>query len=114
MNLKRFAALWMLTVIFVTLPLKVCASGAEIVTGDPTVTAGTNFVGTTRTALPTFDVPAKAALLMARDTGEILYSKNSDDRLPIASITKVMTLLLTMEALDAGKIALTDLVPVSE
>ena len=63
---------------------------------------------------PDFDVPCKAAILISQDTGEILYEKNADQQLPIASITKVMTLLLTFEAIDQGKVSVEDLVPVSE
>ncbi len=51
---------------------------------------------------------------MDEDSGTVLYEKNADARRPIASITKVMTLLLTFEALEAGKISLDDFVPVSE
>lgn len=63
---------------------------------------------------PAFDVPCKAAMLISQDTGEILYQKNADQQLPIASITKVMTLILTLEALHAGKISMSDTVPVSQ
>lgn len=61
-----------------------------------------------------FDVPCAAAILVDEDSGTVLYEKNADVRRPIASITKVMTLLLTFEALEAGKISLDDFVPVSE
>ena len=61
-----------------------------------------------------FDLPCKAAILVDEDSGTVLYEKNADERRPIASITKVMTLLLTFEALEAGKIQLTDIVPISE
>ena len=61
-----------------------------------------------------FDVPCAAAVLIDEDSGTVLYEKNADERRPVASITKVMTLLLTFEALQAGKISLTDIVPVSE
>ena len=61
-----------------------------------------------------FDVPCAAAVLIDEDSGTVLYEKNADDRRPVASITKVMTLLLTFEALQEGKISLTDIVPVSE
>ena len=47
-------------------------------------------------------------------TGTVLYEKNADEALPPASVTKIMTLLLIMEALDSGKIALTDTVTASE
>ena len=61
-----------------------------------------------------FDVPCAAAILIDEDSGTVLYEKNADERRPIASITKVMTLLLTFEALEAGQIHLDDLVPISE
>ncbi len=59
-------------------------------------------------------LPCKAALLMSSDTGEVLYEHNADEELAMASITKVMTLLLTFEALEAGKIRMEDTVPVSK
>lgn len=55
-----------------------------------------------------FDVPCQAAILIDEDSGTVLYEKNADESRPIASITKIMTLLLTFEALEAGN------VPVSE
>ena len=57
---------------------------------------------------------AKSAILMEESTGNILYENNPDERLPIASVTKVMTMLLIMEAVDSGKINLDDMVTVSE
>ncbi|MGN0984469.1 MAG: D-alanyl-D-alanine carboxypeptidase family protein [Gemmiger sp.] len=61
-----------------------------------------------------FDLPCAAAILIDEDSGTVLYEKNADQQRPIASITKVMTLLLTFEALEEGKISLNDVVPVSE
>ena len=57
---------------------------------------------------------AKSAILMEESTGNILYESNPDERLPIASVTKVMTMLLIMEAVDSEKISLDDMVTVSE
>lgn len=54
-----------------------------------------------------------AALLMEKTTGQILYAQNEHDALPPASVTKIMTVLLTMEAIDSGRIALDDMVTVS-
>lgn len=54
-----------------------------------------------------------SAILMDAATGRVLYEKNADEALPPASVTKVMTLLLVMEAIESGKIALTDTVSVS-
>ena len=67
-------------------------------------------------AVPSVDLslPCRAALLMSSDTGEVLYESAADEQLPMASITKVMTLLLTFEALDVGKVTLKDSVPTSE
>ncbi len=57
---------------------------------------------------------AKAAVLMEEGSGQILYESNPDEQIPIASVTKVMTMLLIMEAVDSGKITLDDMVTVSE
>ncbi|ATH92246.1 D-alanyl-D-alanine carboxypeptidase family protein [Bacillus glycinifermentans] len=56
----------------------------------------------------------KSAVLIERDTGKIMYNKNSHEKLPPASMTKVMTMLLIMEALDEGKIKMKDKVRTSE
>ena len=60
------------------------------------------------------ELSAPSAILMEQSSGEILYEKNADEPLPPASVTKVMTMLLTMEAVDSGKIALDDIVTGSE
>lgn len=61
-----------------------------------------------------FDLPCQAAILVDLGTGTVLYEKNADEQRAIASITKVMTLLLAFQALEAGRVQLTDVVPVSE
>ena len=81
-------------------------------TGGTPETAEQN--GITPAGTDAFDLPCKAAILMDEDSGTVLYEKNADEQRPIASITKVMTLLLTFEALEQGKISLTEVVPVSE
>jgi D-alanyl-D-alanine carboxypeptidase (penicillin-binding protein 5/6) len=57
---------------------------------------------------------SSSAILLDASTGTIIYEKNSHDKLPPASITKIMTMLLTMEALENGKLKLTDPVRASE
>ena len=57
---------------------------------------------------------AKSAVLIEGNSGEIILEKNKDTELVPASITKIMTLTLIMEALEEGKIQLTDSVSVSE
>lgn len=56
----------------------------------------------------------KSAILIEASTGTVLYEKNADAAYPPASVTKIMTVLLTVEAIDSGKIGLNDKVPVSE
>ena len=60
------------------------------------------------------DLTVKAALLMDAHSGQIFYEKDIDEPLPIASISKLMTLVLVLEALDAEKIALSDVVTTSD
>lgn len=59
------------------------------------------------------EVNAKSAVLMEASTGEILMSKNAHEKVYPASVTKIMSLLLITEAIDQGKIALTDVVTAS-
>lgn len=73
----------------------------------------------TDTALPTGEsvgdaLPCTSAILMDAATGQVLFEQNADVALPPASVTKIMTLLLVMEAVESGKIALSDMVSVSE
>ena len=60
------------------------------------------------------NVDAKSALLIEPKSGKILYEKNIDEKFAPASVTKIMTMLLTMEAVDSGKITLQDKVTCSE
>ena len=76
--------------------------------------ASAETLSTGRFALPDFDVPCRAALLIDLSSGTVLYEKEPDTPMPIASITKVMTLLLTFEAIEAGKVSQQDTVPVSD
>ena len=59
-------------------------------------------------------ISSQAALLMEKKTGEILYAKNEHEPLEPASVTKIMTLLLTMEAIDSGALGYDDVVTASE
>ena len=59
------------------------------------------------------DLPAPSYVLMERSTGEVLLEHNAHERLRPASVTKVMTLLLIMEALDDGRIGWDDMVQTS-
>ena len=65
-------------------------------------------------AAPELDVAGKSAVLMDAATGTVLYEKNAHQPLAPASVTKVMTMLLIMEALDSGSIGWDDGVTASE
>ncbi len=60
-----------------------------------------------------FDINAKSAILIHANSGEIIYEKNSHEKLPLASVTKIMTMLLTMEAIESNQVSLSDVVTIS-
>lgn len=60
------------------------------------------------------DIKAKSAILMEVNTGKILYEQNADEHLPPASITKIMSLLLVMEAIERKDLSVEDVVSASE
>lgn len=91
--MKRITGI-ILTVAFVVSMLSVCAAAQEL----PDMKVEGN---------------AKSAVLMEASTGEILMSKNAHEKVYPASVTKIMSLLLITEAIDQGKIALTDVVTAS-
>ena len=62
----------------------------------------------------TLETPGKSALLMDMTTGTVLFEQNAHEKLAPASVTKVMTMLLIMEAVDSGSISWNDTVTVSE
>ena len=75
-------------------------------------TENTDNVNTQQTG--NVDISAPSALLMEVSTGKVLYEKNADEKLPPASVTKVMTMLLIFDAIESGEIKLEDNVTVSE
>ena len=76
---------------------------------DVTVTTSTPVVSTNN-----LELESGSAILIEQNSGKVLYEHNSHEQLRPASVTKVMTILLIMEALDSGKIALTDKIPCTE
>lgn len=60
------------------------------------------------------ELSCKSAILMEMSTGSVLYEMNADERLPEASITKIMTMLLVFEALDSGRLSFNEQVTCSE
>lgn len=73
-----------------------------------------NTITTVFAQTPDLSLQSKSALLMEPQTGTILYEQNSHEKLPPASVTKVMTLLLIYEAEEEGKFDWDDMVTVSE
>ena len=59
-------------------------------------------------------IESKSVILMEETSGTVLFEKNADEKREIASVTKVMTALLLMEQIDAGKIKYDDLITASE
>ena len=70
-------------------------------------------VSTATDAYPDLGLTCRSAILMEASTGTVLYAHNPDEALPPASVTKVMTLLLVMEAIDSGRLKYTDTVTAS-
>lgn len=70
----------------------------------------------TTSTIPSTDLQLESgsAILIEQNSGKILYEHNPHEQLRPASVTKVMSILLIMEALDSNKISLTDKVPCSE
>lgn len=60
------------------------------------------------------ETSAKSSILIEQSTGTIISEEESHTRLPMASMTKMMTLLIIMENIESGKIKLDDMVPISE
>ena len=98
--------------IFCVMPFSVSAT--EVATVYPYDIQVEDFWFSPASAEYVSDGDAKASLLMEFSTGKVLFSENETAHLPIASVTKVVTMLLIVEAIDAGKITLNDVVTVSE
>ncbi len=60
------------------------------------------------------EISAPSAILMEASTGRVLYEKNSHEKLPPASVTKIMTMLLVMEEIDSGKLMMGEMVRCSD
>lgn len=60
------------------------------------------------------DISSKSALLMDYASGEVLFEKNSHDKVPVASMVKMMTILLTIERIEAGELSLDEMIYTSE
>ena len=101
-----------ISLVMIACPFSVCATEtAEIYPFD---TAMNEFWFKTASAEYVSEGDAKALLLMESSTGRILFAENEREHLPIASVTKVISTLLVMEAIDSGRITVNDVVTVSD
>ncbi len=119
MNSRRIMAVILAVLLLTAACVRSFAARAEEIPGTATVAMGYPSLRQEKQseiipAVSTLTLPCKAAVLMCSNTGGILYEDNPDNELPMASITKVMTLLLAFEDLESGKVRLTDTVPVTE
>lgn len=121
-KLLKTAALFIsLILILLSISALSCAAKAnsedetatECMSEDLTEPTGVEYVETAAAAAQ-LELNAKSAALIECDTGTVLFKKNSHERLAPASVTKVMSLLLVMEAIDAGKLTLDTKITSSE
>jgi|GEM_PF-4991983 len=57
---------------------------------------------------------SKASIIIDQDSGRVLYEKNADEKLPLASLTKMMTFLLAIEAIENGEVKESDVVTIDK
>lgn len=110
---KKIASIILCVAVTVALNINLCC-----VEGLETIDEMKNYLDSVNTTveqseMPDLKINAKSAVLMEASTGTILYQSGQDDEYPPASVTKVATLLLIMEAIDNGTISLTDEVTAS-
>lgn len=107
--LKKLLIFTLILSIFCTTCINVFASGDETIS-DNEINNGADLDFTTTTSL---EIQAKSAVLMDAETGTVLYSSMPNQELPLASVTKIMSLLIVCEALEDGRIRLDENVTVS-
>ncbi len=101
--MKRYKILSIIAMFAVlSLLLSVAASAQPDVTSNQIITVDEKTENTLIQSVE-LDLPAKSAILIEATTGQVLYEENADEQIPPASITKIMTLLLVMEAMESGK-----------
>ena len=79
-----------------------------------TITTNANTTNNTSTSINSLNLESGAAILIDQSTGQILYEHNIHEQLRPASVTKVMSILLIMEAIDSGTLSLSDKISCSE
>lgn len=109
---KFFRLLFLCFIILIMLMPYVLATDATYVWSS-SVETSSNTTKETPSNSGSLNLDCGGAILIEQNSGKILYEQNAHEQLRPASVTKVMTILLIMEALDSGRISLTDKVPCS-
>ncbi len=100
-------------VLFISIPTFVFAFDTDFIWNGDDITASVN-TDASEEKSNSLNLESGAAILIEQNSGKVLYEHNIHEKLRPASVTKVMTILLIMEALDSGRISLDDKVPCSE
>ncbi|MCQ2441356.1 MAG: D-alanyl-D-alanine carboxypeptidase [Clostridia bacterium] len=114
---KKAVSILLCLVLFLTFGFNVTANEAVTVSSECDISDINIPIDTTVTDAKigqTLDIKAKSSILMEPYTGQILYESNADEVLPPASITKIMSLLLVMEAIDRKDLSLDSVISASE
>lgn len=98
-NIKIISSILVVIITFLLIPVNLTALASEDKEGNKS---------------SSMEIEARSALLIEPLSGKVLYEKNPDEKFAPASVTKIMTMLLAMEAVDSGKIKLDDKITCSE
>lgn len=112
-NSKRIGAFF-IAILVVFMPMSSYAVDGEYIWSQTLETSTTVEENSASSEGNSLNLESGAAILIDQATGQILYEHNSHEKLRPASVTKVMTILLAMEALDSGQITLDTKIPCSE
>ena len=108
--MKKFTITFVVFILFsiIILPISKATENTQYVWSNNIISTSSNDLNTD------LNLTSESCILIEQNSGTILYEKNSHEKLRPASVTKIMSILLIMEALDSGKISLNDKVPCSE
>ena len=113
-NSKRIIAFFILLAIIFFPISTFAADDGTYIWSHQSIQANAEPIAETKTQENSLNLESGAAILIDQKTGQVLYEHNCHEQLRPASVTKVMTILLVMEALDSGQITLDTKIPCSE
>ena len=109
----KFKVLAVLATLMFLLPT-FCIASDTVYTWSNTAKPLKETIPTAATAVSSLNLNVGSAVLIEQNSGQVLYNQNMHEKLRPASVTKVMTILLIMEAIDSGRLSYTDKIPCSE